>query len=62
MTTWLTAMEAGEYVKTSERTIRDAVRAGDLPAYPIGKGREYRLTSADVDAWMMSRSWEPKSA
>jgi excisionase family DNA binding protein len=59
MTVWLTAVEAGEYVKTSERTIRDAVRAGDLPAYPIGKGREYRLTAQDVDAWMMSRSWEP---
>jgi excisionase family DNA binding protein len=55
-------MEAGDYVKTSERTIRDAVRAGDLPAYPIGKGREYRLTASDVDKWMKSRSFEPRSA
>jgi excisionase family DNA binding protein len=59
VTTWHTATTAGEHVKVSERTIRDAVRNGDLEAYPVGKGREYRLREEDVDKWMMSRSWEP---
>jgi hypothetical protein len=35
------------------------VKNGDLEAYPVGKGREYRLRESDIDAWMMSRSWEP---
>lgn len=42
--------------------IRAAVKAGDLPAYPVGKGREYRLTADDVDEWMKSRSYEPRTA
>jgi excisionase family DNA binding protein len=41
-------------------TIREAVKAGDLQAFPVGTGREYRLREEDVDAWMTSRSWEPK--
>lgn len=60
MTVWLTAQDAAEYLKVSEPIIRDAVKRGDLPAYPIGKGREYRLTAEDIDKWMMSRSWEPR--
>lgn len=62
MTVWLTASEAGEYVKASIDIIRAAVKAGDLPAYPIGKGRDYRLRAQDVDDWMTSRSYEPRSA
>ncbi|WP_448389397.1 helix-turn-helix domain-containing protein [Mycolicibacterium sp. XJ1904] len=61
MTVWLTAVEAAEYVKVSATTIRDAVRNGDLPAYPVGKGRKYRLTAEEVDEWMRSRSWEPRT-
>jgi excisionase family DNA binding protein len=63
MTHWLTPAEAADYVKVSKDVIRNAVKAGDLPAYPIGTGRrEYRLTAEDVDAWMKSRAWEPRSA
>ncbi len=62
MTEWLTAQKAAEYLDVSERVIRDAVRNGDLAAYPIGKGREYRLRAQDIDAWMTSRSWEPRAA
>lgn len=62
MTTWLTAAQGAEYVKVSEPIIRDAVKRGDLQAYPIGKGREYRLTTDDIDAWLKSRSYEPKTA
>lgn len=62
MTLWLTVDDAAEYVKVSDRTIRNAVKSGDLAAYPVGTGREYRLTADDVDAWMKARSWEPRSA
>lgn len=61
MTVWLTAAEAAAYVKVSEPIIRDAVKAGDLPAYSVGKGREYRLTAEEVDEWMGSRPWEPRA-
>lgn len=62
MTTWLTPAEGGEYIKASIDVIRAAVKAGDLPAYPIGKGRDYRLRAEDIDAWMTSRSWEPRAS
>jgi len=62
MTTWLTPQEAADYVKVSLPLIADAVRAGDLNAYPVGKGRNYRLTSDDVDAWMKSKSYEPRAS
>lgn len=62
MTNWATKIEAAEHIRCSEKLIAEAVRNGDLKAYPIGKGRDYRLDLADVDAWMKSRSWEPKSA
>lgn len=62
MTVWLTVAKAADYVDVSPDIIRSAVKAGDLPAYPVGKGREYRLTAEDIDGWMRSRSWEPRSA
>lgn len=62
MTVWLTVAEAADYVKVSEPIIRDAVHAGDLVAYPVGKGRNFRLTTDDVDEWMKSRSYEPRVA
>lgn len=52
---------AVEYSTVGVDTIRDAVKAGDLKAYAIGKGREYRLTAADVDDWLMSRSYERRT-
>ncbi|OBJ43093.1 hypothetical protein A5621_00775 [Mycobacterium colombiense] len=59
MTIWLTAQTAAEYSTVGVHTIREAVKAGDLKAYAIGTGREYRLTTADIDAWLMSRAWQP---
>jgi excisionase family DNA binding protein len=61
MTNWLTVTEAAEYAKISARLIRVAVKQGDLPAYAIGAGKDYRLTAEQVDAWMMSRAYEPKA-
>jgi excisionase family DNA binding protein len=62
MTTWLTAKAAAQHATVSEWTIRQAVKDGELPAYPVGKtGRGYRLTAEDVDGWLKSRSYEPPS-
>jgi excisionase family DNA binding protein len=62
VTTWFTLADAAEHIRASKDIIRAAVSAGDLPAYPIGTGRrEYRLKADEVDAWMTSRAWEPKS-
>lgn len=60
MTNWLTAAQAAEHLQLSEPLIRDAVKRGDLPAYSVGRGREYRLDQAEVDLWMRSRAWEPR--
>lgn len=62
MTTWLTPAEAAKYVKVSQPMITEAVNNGDLPAYPVGKGRNYRLDADEVDQWMKSRSFEPRAA
>lgn len=61
MTTWETAAQAAKRTQQSPDLIRAAVKRGDLPAYPVGKGRDYRLDADEVDAWMRSRSWEPAS-
>lgn len=63
MTVWMTPTEGGEYARCSAATIHRAVKDGDLPAYPVGRGnRLYRVTAEDIDAWMRSRSYEPRSA
>jgi excisionase family DNA binding protein len=62
VTVWHTVATGAEYVRVSQDTIRAAVRSGDIPAYPVGKGREFRITAEDIDKWMMSRAWEPKGA
>lgn len=60
MTTWLTLREAGDYARVSGGLIARAVKLGALPAYPIGTGTQYRLRAEDIDAWLMSRAWEPR--
>ncbi|MEZ0355491.1 excisionase family DNA-binding protein [Mycobacterium sp. SA01] len=57
---WATKREAAEHVRVSEPLIAAAVRLGYLQAYAIGAGRDYRLDLAEVDAWLKSRSWEPR--
>lgn len=62
MTVWLTVAAAAEYSTVSEWSIRQAVKDGDLPAYPVGKGgRSYRVTAEDIDEWLRSKSWEPRT-
>lgn len=62
MTVWHTAQTAADYIQASVDIIRAAVKRGDLTANPIGTGkREYRIDQDEIDQWMHSRTWEPRS-
>ena len=59
---WERPRDAAKRCQISIDLIRQAVKGGDLQAYPVGRGtREYRLDPAEVDAWMKSRAWEPRA-
>ncbi len=60
-TLWLTKADAAKYAKIGPKLIANAGASGELPAYPIGTGREYRLRAIDIDQWLMSRAWEPNA-
>ena len=62
MTVWHTAATGADHCTVSMDLIRAAVKSGDLPAYAIGKGKDFRLKESDLDDWMESRSYEPRSA
>ncbi len=47
----LTVREAAEYMRVSERTIRDWVKSGRLASVPIGK-REYRIQQSAIDKFI----------
>jgi excisionase family DNA binding protein len=62
MTDWLTTAEAALHVRAKDdRLIRQAVKDGDLPASRYGRS-EMRIDRDELDAWMKSRTWEPRSA
>ena len=60
-TLWLTKAESAAYAKIGPRLIQAAVSTGELPAYPLGNGSQYRLRAVDIDAWLMSKAWEPSA-
>jgi excisionase family DNA binding protein len=64
MTVWLTVPEAAAHIRAkSDRTIRDAIYAGHLPAYFYGPGKKYiRIEKDDLDQWIRSRPYEPGAA
>jgi excisionase family DNA binding protein len=54
-TQWLTLTQAADYIGAKHpRMIRDAIKAGDLPAYHYGV-KDLRVTAEDIDAWLRSR-------
>ena len=58
MTVWLTVTEAAAHIRAKHpRMIRDAIKAGHLPAYRYGKA-DIRLKVSDVDAWLEGHPWE----
>jgi excisionase family DNA binding protein len=63
VTDWLTPNEAAAYIRAKHsRTIKDAIKAGHLPAYFYGTGsRDIRIDREDLDQWLRSRPYEPAS-
>ena len=51
--TWLTIEEAAAYLRVSDRTIRRALRAGDVKAYRVGGRRDLRFRREDLDAYLL---------
>jgi excisionase family DNA binding protein len=61
MTNWLTVSEAAAHVSAKDhRIIRDAIDAGDLPAYQYGKS-SIRVKADEVDAWLEARPYDPRT-
>jgi len=48
--TWLSQVEAAEYIGVSDRTIRNYIARGVLPARRIRGSRSIRIELADLDA------------
>lgn len=52
---WLTLPEAAEHIRaTDTRLLRNAIKAGDLPAYVYGR-RDIRIDIDDLNAWMKTK-------
>jgi excisionase family DNA binding protein len=49
-----TVQEVAQNLKVSERTVRNWIESGELPAFPIGK-RGYRISKADLQAFIDER-------
>lgn len=49
-----TVREIAQNLKVSERTVRNWIDSGELPAFPIGK-RRYRISKADLQAFIDER-------
>ena len=50
----MTVQEVAEYMKVSEKTVRNWVNAGELARIPIGR-KEYRIKRSDLDEFMERR-------
>lgn len=57
---WHTVKSAAVYVRTSERTIRNAIDSGELESSRIGV-RDIRIKESKLDAWLEGRPHEPRS-
>ncbi len=49
-TEYLTTAEVASELRVNPETVRRWVRAGELPALPVGSG--YRITRSDFDAFV----------
>ena len=49
----LTVAEVASYLRLAERTVREMIDKGDLPAIKLN--RAYRITRADLDSFLASR-------
>jgi len=49
----LTVAEVADYLRVAERTVREMIDRGDIPAMKIGKA--YRIERADLEYFLASR-------
>jgi len=49
----LTVAEVADYLRVAERTVREMIDRGDIPAAKIGKA--YRIERADLEYFLASR-------
>ena len=57
---YLKVEEVAARLKVQERTVRDWILRGELPAYKLGK--EWRIRSDDFDQAMQARRTTPEPA
>lgn len=50
--TWMTTVEAQEYLRVSKTTLYDCMKDGRLPFYYIKGTRQRRVKKADLDSLM----------
>jgi len=50
----LTVEEVAEQMRVNEKTVRNWITSGELPAFPIGK-RGYRISERDFHAFVEAR-------
>jgi len=50
----LTIGEVAERIRVNEKTVRNWIASGELPAFPIGK-RGYRISETDLRAFIEAR-------
>jgi excisionase family DNA binding protein len=51
---WLTIEEVAERMRVNEKTVRNWIASGELPAFPIGK-RGYRISETDLRNFVEAR-------
>jgi excisionase family DNA binding protein len=50
----LTIDEIAKQLRVNEKTVRNWITSGELPAFPIGK-RGYRISKSDLDVFIDER-------
>ncbi len=50
----LTVEEVAERMRVNEKTVRNWIASGELPAFPIGK-RGYRISETDLRSFIETR-------
>lgn len=49
----LTTQDVADRLQVKERTVRDWIRSGELPAFDLGQG--YRISEEDLEAFLEGR-------
>ncbi|WP_137292021.1 helix-turn-helix domain-containing protein [Nocardioides dongxiaopingii] len=53
---WLSQAEAAEYLGVTDRTVRNYVARGSLPAHRVRGSRLVRIDRADLDALVIGQA------